>query len=105
MAMQENADNKLSYQGDDATGASIYHMLINGEIIFKVKASKDETGNPIYVMFPDTDPRSLMGWHKTPHRAFLVDDNSRISAMTMKEAVYMNLPWILVSLLYGKTFN
>jgi hypothetical protein len=42
-----------------------------------------------------------MSWTKTNCRAFLVEDGSRISADSMKEAVYGNLPFLLADLLVG----
>lgn len=98
---EESGVNKLEYQGDDKDGYSVYHMYFGGKVVFQLKASKDETNQPIYVKFPDYDIRSTAGWAQTTHRAFLVDDKSRISAMSMKEAAYMNLPYILVGMLYG----
>jgi hypothetical protein len=99
-AMKENADNKLSYQGDDADGNSVYHMLINGKVVFQARVNKDEAGMPIYVSWPTDHVNNLHGWFKTTHRAFTVEDGSRVSAMTMKEAVYINLPLILLNLMY-----
>lgn len=93
--MLESSDNKLSYQGDDADGYSIYYMLVNGEPLFEAKASKDEAGNPIYTRRPGGV------WAKTAMRAFLVEDDSRISAMTMKESIYGNMLFILAGFLKG----
>jgi len=87
--MLENTDNKLSYQGDDAEGYSIYYMLIKGKTLFEAKASLAETGNPIYTRLPGGV------WEKTSMRAFAVEDGSRISAMTMKESIYGNMLFIL----------
>lgn len=99
--MQENADNKLSYQGDMADGYSVYHMLVNGKVVMEVKVSKDEEGMPIYIKKADSQLLAFLGWTKTTSRAFTVEDGSRISAMTMKEAVYGNLVFFLIDLLYA----
>lgn len=95
--MHENSDNRLSYQGDDADGYSVYEMKLEGRALFEARVSATEAGLPIYVR----QVASPLGWHKTTHRAFLVDDQSRVSAMSMKEAIYMNLPLILADLLVG----
>lgn len=93
---QETADFKLSYQGDMGDGSSVYHMIWEGRPVFEARVSKDEEGMPIYI-------RAINGqtWTKTASRAFAVEDGSRISAMTMKEAVYGNLPHMLADLLVG----
>lgn len=95
--MQENPGNKLSYTGDE-DGYSIYLMWLGGRGVFYAKASKDEEGMPIYI-------RTVYGdsWMKTTSRAFAKDDGSRISAMTMKEAVYGNLPWLMADLIIPKS--
>lgn len=94
--MYESPENKLSYQGDDAEGYSIYYMLVNSETLFEAKVSKDEAGNPIYTRRPGGV------WGKTSMRAFAVEDGSRISAMTMKESIYGNMLFILAGFLTSK---
>lgn len=102
MNQQENDQNRLSYQGDMSDGSSVYHMTLAGRVVFRVKANKDEAGMPIYIHFPENQPNALlMDWSKTACRAFPVKDGSRISAISMKEAVYGNLPFLLADLLYG----
>lgn len=97
----ENADNKLSYQGDQADGASIYHMLLAGRVVMVLKVNVAEENMPIYVRKADEHVDSLLGFEKTALRAFPVEDKSRVSAMSMKEAVYGNLPFLLADLIYG----
>jgi hypothetical protein len=101
-AMQENTDNKLSYQGDMGDGSSVYHMLLDGRVVFVARVDKAEKDMPIYIRKHGVKMDSLdNGWMKTALRAFTVDDGSRVSAMSMKEAVYGNLPFLLADLLYG----
>lgn len=92
--MQENADNKLSYFSDNTDGSSVYQMKVNGVVIFAARAHKNEEGIPIYIRAEKHDAP----WIKTSSRAFLTDDNSRVSAMSMKEAVYGNLVYFLIEL-------
>ena len=95
--MNEQADNKLSYQGDQGDGYSVYHMILAGRPVLEVKVNKDEAGMPIYVR----QAGSPLDWTKTASRAFTVADGSRISATSMKEAVYGNLVFLLADLLVG----
>lgn len=96
--MNEQAENKLSYQGDMEDGSSIYHMILAGRLVFEVRANKAEEGIPLYIRRANV---AGTPWIKTACRAFLVEDDSRISADTMKEAVYGNLPFLLADLLLG----
>lgn len=95
--MFEQNGTKLSYQGDKGDGYSVYYMMVDDRPVFEVQANKDEAGIPVYVRMVE----SPLGWIKTPHRAFAVEDGSRISAMSMKEAVYMNYLTITADLLVG----
>lgn len=97
MNQQESAENKLSYQGDMGDGSSVYHMILAGRVVFEARVDKEEEGMPIYIR----QLNSPLGWHKTACRAFTVSDGSRVSAMSMKEAVYGNLPFLLADLLCG----
>ena len=96
MGIQEAPENKLSYQGDQEDGSSLYLMTLNGKVVFVARVHKDEPDMPIWIRAVNADT-----WHKTSSRAFTVEDGSRISAMSMKEAVYGNLPWMLADLLLG----
>lgn len=95
--MNEQADNRLAYQGDMGDGSSVYHMILAGRPVFEVRVDKAEKDIPLYIR----QVASPLDWVKTSCRAFLVDDGSRISADSMKEAVYGNLPFLLADLLVG----
>lgn len=91
------SENKLSYQGDMGDGSSVYHMILAGRPVFEVRVDKAEKDIPLYIRtagMPDE-------WKKTTLRAFTVEDGSRISADSMKESVYGNLPFLLADLLVG----
>jgi len=98
--MNEQAENKLSYQGDMGDGSSVYHMILAGRTVFEVRVDKAEKDVPLYIRRGDTLGQ-LQPWVKTSCRAFLVEDGSRVSADSMKEAVYGNLPFLLADLLVG----
>jgi hypothetical protein len=95
--MLENMDNKLSYVADDVEGASVYAMMLAGRDVFFVKAHRVEPGMPIYIQAAGSGD-----WHKTASRAFLNDTQERVSATSMKEAVYGNLPWLMADLIAPK---
>lgn len=94
------SENKLSYQGDMGDGSSVYHMIIAGRPVFEARVDKAEKDIPIYIRAMGSSMAALE-WQKTSCRAFLVEDDSRISADSMKEAVYGNLPFLLSDLLVG----
>lgn len=91
-------EHKLSYQGDMGDGSSVYHMILAGRVVFEARVDKAEEGLPIYIRRVNVAGTS---WIKTACRAFLVEDGSRISADTMKAAIYGNLPFLLADLLVG----
>lgn len=90
--------HKLSYQGDMGDGSSVYHMILNDRVVFEARVDKAEKDIPIYIRpVHVADPT----WIKTACRAFLKDGEDRISADSMKETVYGNLPFLLADLLLG----
>lgn len=91
-------EHKLSYQGDMGDGSSVYHMTLAGRVVFEARVDKAEKDIPIYIRpVHVADPT----WIKTNCRAFLKDGEDRISADSMKEAIYGNLPFLLADLLVG----
>lgn len=92
-------EHKLSYQGDMGDGSSVYHMILAGRPVFEVRVDKAEKDIPIYIRPVGGLPNFT--WTKTNCRAFTVEDGSRISADSMKEAIYGNLPFLLADLLVG----
>lgn len=97
----EKVGDKLTYMGDMEDGYSVYEMQLAGRPVFEVRASKDETGNPIYIR----QAGSPLDWHKTALRAFTGDENNQgfehITSDSMKQSVYGNLPWLMADLLCG----
>lgn len=91
-------EHKLSYQGDMGDGSSVYHMILAGRVVFEARVDKAEKDLPIYIRRVNV---AGTPWIKTACRAFLVEDGSRVSADTMKAAIYGNLPFLLADLLLG----
>jgi hypothetical protein len=100
--MNEQAENKLSYQGDMGDGSSVYYMILAGRPVFAVRVDKAEKDIPIYIRKIGVKMANEdSSWIKTTSRAFLKEGEDRISADSMKEAVYGNLPFLLADLLLG----
>lgn len=96
---QQTKDNRLTYQGDMGDGSSVYHMVLAGRVVFEVRVDKAEKDIPIYIR--PVGPGVVAPWIKTACRAFVKDGEDRISADSMKEAIYGNLPFMLADLLLG----
>jgi hypothetical protein len=97
---QQTQENRLAYQGDMGDGSSVYHMILAGRPVFEVRVDKAEKDIPLYIRAMGSTMAALE-WQKTSCRAFTVEDGSRISADSMKEAVYGNLAFLLADLLVG----
>lgn len=91
-------EHKLAYQGDMGDGSSVYLMILGGRGVFEARVDKAETDIPIYIRRVTLEGEP---WMKTTSRAFLKEGEDRISADSMKEAIYGNLPFLLADLLVG----